>query len=100
MEAQKEKFLKGCVEHGKLTQDMAEQLWKLIEPFAAYGFNKAHAASYGQVAYQTSQAGTFAALVIIVNTGVWDRSLDGQRVSASFRTEFAGESRAGFGARK
>jgi DNA polymerase-3 subunit alpha len=26
----------------------------LIEPFAAYGFNKAHAASYGKVAYQTS----------------------------------------------
>ncbi|MBI2096133.1 MAG: hypothetical protein HYT43_00655 [Candidatus Taylorbacteria bacterium] len=26
----------------------------LIEPFAAYGFNKAHAASYGRVAYQTA----------------------------------------------
>jgi DNA polymerase-3 subunit alpha len=26
----------------------------LIEPFAAYGFNKAHAASYGKVAYQTA----------------------------------------------
>jgi DNA polymerase-3 subunit alpha len=32
----------------------ANTLWKLIEPFAAYGFNKAHAASYGLVAYQTS----------------------------------------------
>jgi DNA polymerase-3 subunit alpha len=29
-------------------------VWKLIEPFAAYGFNKAHAASYGRVAYQTA----------------------------------------------
>ncbi len=54
MEAQKEKFLKGCVEFGKLTKDMASQIWKLIEPFAAYGFNKAHAASYGIVAYQTA----------------------------------------------
>ena len=27
---------------------------RLIEPFAAYGFNKAHAASYGKVAYQTA----------------------------------------------
>ena len=26
----------------------------MIEPFAAYGFNKAHAASYGRVAYQTA----------------------------------------------
>jgi DNA polymerase-3 subunit alpha len=32
----------------------ANALWKLIEPFAAYGFNKAHAASYGRVAYQTA----------------------------------------------
>lgn len=30
------------------------ELWKLIEPFAAYGFNKAHAASYERVAYQTA----------------------------------------------
>jgi len=37
-----------------MTQLKAEQLWKLIEPFAAYGFNKAHAASYGRIAYQTA----------------------------------------------
>ena len=54
MEAQKEKLLKGFVEYGKLTPAKAEQIWKLIEPFAAYGFNKAHAACYGKVAYQTS----------------------------------------------
>lgn len=54
MEAQKEKFLEGAVSHGKLTRGKAEAIWKLIEPFAAYGFNKAHAASYGKVAYQTA----------------------------------------------
>ncbi len=54
MEAEKEKLLKGFVEKGKLTPQKADQLWKLIEPFAAYGFNKAHAASYGRVAYQTA----------------------------------------------
>ena len=27
-----------------MTEAKAEELWKLIEPFAAYGFNKAHAA--------------------------------------------------------
>ena len=40
--------------NGKLSKDNAQALWKLIEPFAAYGFNKAHAASYGKVAYQTA----------------------------------------------
>src|SRR3989344_4928808 len=51
MAAQKEKFTKGIVENGQ-TQDFADHLWKLFEPFQAYGFNKAHAASYGMVAYQ------------------------------------------------
>lgn len=53
MQAQKDKLLKGFVANG-LTEKKAQQLWSLIEPFAAYGFNKAHAASYGRVAYQTS----------------------------------------------
>jgi DNA polymerase-3 subunit alpha len=54
MEAEREKLIKGFVEYGKLSHNLAERLWKLIEPFAAYGFNKAHAASYGKVAYQTA----------------------------------------------
>jgi DNA polymerase-3 subunit alpha len=54
MEAQKEKFIDGCVGIGNLTVSKAEAIWKLIEPFAAYGFNKGHAASYGKVAYQTA----------------------------------------------
>jgi len=54
MEAEREKLIKGFIEYGKLSRQLAERLWKLIEPFAAYGFNKAHAASYGRVAYQTA----------------------------------------------
>lgn len=54
MAAEKEKLIDGFTNYGKLSAQKAEQLWKLIEPFAAYGFNKAHAASYGRVAYQTA----------------------------------------------
>ncbi|MFA6251777.1 MAG: DNA polymerase III subunit alpha [Candidatus Paceibacterota bacterium] len=53
MEAQKTKLIEGFIANG-ITPKMAENLWHLIEPFAAYGFNKAHAASYGRVAYQTA----------------------------------------------
>jgi DNA polymerase III subunit alpha len=53
MEAQKSKLMEGLAENG-MSATKAQTLWKLIEPFAAYGFNKAHAASYGRVAYQTS----------------------------------------------
>jgi DNA polymerase-3 subunit alpha len=54
MEAEKQKLLDGFKNHGQLSLALGEKLWKLIEPFAAYGFNKAHAASYGRVAYQTA----------------------------------------------
>ncbi len=54
MKAEKEKLMKGFMEYGKLSREKSEKLWGLIEPFAAYGFNKAHAASYGKVAYQTA----------------------------------------------
>lgn len=53
MEAQKEKLFTGLLANG-MSEKIANDLWHLIEPFAAYGFNKAHAASYGRVAYQTS----------------------------------------------
>ncbi len=54
MQAEKEKLMKGFIEFGKLSKEKAEKIWSLIEPFAAYGFNKAHAASYGKIAYQTA----------------------------------------------
>jgi len=53
MQEQKVKLIEGLVGKG-MSPKKADELWKLIEPFAAYGFNKAHAASYGRVAYQTS----------------------------------------------
>jgi DNA polymerase-3 subunit alpha len=53
MAAQKEKFIQGCIDNG-YTQKKAEEIFKLIEPFTSYGFNKAHAASYGMLAYRTA----------------------------------------------
>lgn len=53
MAAQKDKFCKGIIANGQ-TEEFAEKLWKLFEPFQSYGFNKAHAASYGIVAYETA----------------------------------------------
>jgi DNA polymerase-3 subunit alpha len=53
MAAEKDKLTQGLIENGQ-TEEFAEKLWKLFEPFQGYGFNKAHAASYGRVAYQTA----------------------------------------------
>lgn len=53
MAEQKDKFFDGCKAHG-IEHRIIESLWAQIETFAAYGFNKAHAASYGNLAYKTA----------------------------------------------
>ena len=53
MAKQKDQFINGAIKNG-MKEEKAHELWGLIEPFAAYGFPKAHAASYAIVAYQTA----------------------------------------------
>ncbi len=53
MDAQKARFVSGSVENG-VDQGQAEQIFELVNKFAGYGFNKAHSAAYGVVAYQTA----------------------------------------------
>src|SRR5207249_1697770 len=53
LDAQKVKFVEGCLRNG-LHGDVIEQVWKDFEPFARYGFNRAHAAIYGMIAYHTA----------------------------------------------
>lgn len=54
MQMQREKFVHGCVSHSKFSEAKADEIWHWIEPFAAYGFNKSHSASYSMVSYQTA----------------------------------------------
>ncbi len=53
MVEQKAKFVAGAKARGKDPRK-AEQLWDYIEPFAGYGFNKAHSVAYALLAYQTA----------------------------------------------
>ncbi|MEK9675933.1 MAG: DNA polymerase III subunit alpha, partial [Chloroflexota bacterium] len=53
MEAEHEKFTTGAIAKG-YTAEQADTVFKLIEPFAGYGFNKAHAVSYAYIAYWTA----------------------------------------------
>lgn len=46
------KFLKGCQDTGTCTRDVAEKIWRDMEAFASYAFNKSHSAAYGYTAYQ------------------------------------------------
>ncbi|MDA1060894.1 MAG: DNA polymerase III subunit alpha [bacterium] len=51
---QREKFIEGCIKNGHKASFAKEVFEKVIEPFAGYGFNKAHAVCYGLIAYQTA----------------------------------------------
>ncbi|MDP2693053.1 MAG: DNA polymerase III subunit alpha [bacterium] len=53
MEEQANHFKEGCIKNN-IPKNIVDDLWKRIEPFASYGFNKSHSASYGVVAYQTA----------------------------------------------
>ncbi|MBI3619874.1 DNA polymerase III subunit alpha [Candidatus Roizmanbacteria bacterium] len=53
MEKEKKKFLEGAAKN-KYTKNLAESIFNFIEKFAAYGFNKAHSASYALIAYWTA----------------------------------------------
>ncbi len=53
LQSEHEKFVARCGQEG-IPTDIAEQVFSLIEPFAGYGFNKAHAVSYAVIAYWTA----------------------------------------------
>ena len=58
LERQKERFVNGAVKNG-ITKETAIFIFKKIEPFAEYGFNKSHAAAYALIAYQTAYLKTY-----------------------------------------
>ena len=53
MEEGKKKFIEGTAKQG-YTKKLAQEVFGFIEKFAAYGFNKSHAASYALIAYWTA----------------------------------------------
>jgi DNA polymerase-3 subunit alpha len=53
MAKQRTKFIDGAVERG-ISQITADALFDGIAKFAEYGFNRAHSAAYGVIAYQTA----------------------------------------------
>lgn len=54
LEEQREQFIKGAQNQGHSEKFAVEVFETVIEPFAGYGFNKAHAVCYGLIAYQTA----------------------------------------------
>ena len=53
MAKQRDIFMKGALEKG-FDEDLASNIFDLMEKFAGYGFNKSHSAAYALVSYQTA----------------------------------------------
>ena len=53
MAKEREKFRSGCIANG-IEESVATAIFDKMEKFAAYGFNKSHAAAYGFITYVTA----------------------------------------------
>ena len=53
MQAERKKFLDGAARND-IPAKLAGEIFDAMETFAAYGFNKSHAASYALISYQTA----------------------------------------------
>lgn len=53
MAKEREKFRKGAIKNG-IDAETATKIFDKMEKFAAYGFNKSHAAAYGYLSYVTA----------------------------------------------
>ncbi|MER3460370.1 MAG: DNA polymerase III subunit alpha [candidate division GAL15 bacterium] len=51
--SQREKFERGALQRG-IPKEVVDKVFEQFEPFARYGFNRAHAACYGLIAYYTA----------------------------------------------
>lgn len=54
MAQMKEKFIEGAKKFNNIPESKSREVFKMLEDFAAYGFNKSHAACYAMIAYQTA----------------------------------------------
>lgn len=53
LDEQQEKIINGMIKNG-IDKETAVKIWNLFPPFARYGFNRSHAASYAMISYRTA----------------------------------------------
>ena len=54
MKKMEKQFKKGCIEFSGMDKSKVNDLWEDIVKFAAYSFNKSHAAAYALISYRTA----------------------------------------------
>lgn len=59
MQYLRERFVQAALEKSGVPLEVGERIWEMMAAFAGYGFPKAHAASYAQVAWQSAWCKTY-----------------------------------------
>ena len=54
MDKQRDVFVKGCKDFSNIDEELSNDIFDVLAKFAEYGFNKAHAAAYAVISYQTA----------------------------------------------
>ncbi|MFH1652058.1 MAG: DNA polymerase III subunit alpha [Chloroflexota bacterium] len=77
MQKEKQNFIEGAKNNG-YSEEIAESVFALIEPFAGYAFNKAHSVSYALIAYQTAYLkanypAEYMTALLMINSGVSEK---------------------------
>jgi DNA polymerase III alpha subunit len=60
MQTLRERFIEGAEQHGGVPPEIGGRVWELMAAFAGYGFPKAHAAAYAQIAWKAAWCKTHA----------------------------------------
>jgi len=108
LQAQKTKLIEGMIKND-IKKPIAEKIWAWVEPFARYGFNKSHSASYARITYQTAwlkahYPNAFMAALLTSDFGNLDRIAieiaECQRLGLEVKPPSVNESFAEFGTDK
>ncbi len=104
MQAERDAFISGCLEHG-VRAETAEEIFEEMLGFAKYAFNKSHATAYGIISYRTAYlkahypAEYFSALLTSVldnQSKVREYIADAQKFGVSVLPPDINESRQNF----
>lgn len=104
MQTLKEKFIAGSYACNRVPEQAAERIWELMAAFSGYGFPKAHAASYAQVAWRAAWCkahfpAVFMAAVLANWGGYYPQSVylnEVRRLGLSLRSPHINHSRREF----
>lgn len=68
MDRQRGVFVEGAKKFSDIDEDLANKIFDLLAKFAEYGFNKAHAAAYSVISYQTAYLKHYFPVEFLIST--------------------------------